>query len=249
MQASNFTYFLALIVLFISCQSNSSSGTHSTLTKLEGTGDAKSLEIAEKVMESNGGLDAWESTRFIQWNFFGSRKHIWDKQTNNLIIEGIKDTFKIEMNLSSLEGTVHYNGVQQSHPDSLIKYLEKGKQMWNNDAYWLLMPYKLRDPGVDLKYLGLSTYQDRADIHKIEMTFKEVGDTPQNKYHVYIDPISYRVIQWEFFPDVSDEKSRFATPWTDYKQYGNIWLSSSRGENYLLSEIAVDTPELAALFN
>jgi len=246
MNTSNVSLLILAMLCIIACKPNTPLPTPTEV--LKGTGDATSIALAEKVMEANGGQLAWDATRFIQWNFFGSRKHIWDKKTNNLIIEGIKDTFHIQMNLSSLEGTVHYGGMDQTHPDSLSKYLEKGKQMWNNDAYWLLMPYKLRDPGVDLKYLGLGEYNEREDIHKVEMTFTEVGDTPQNKYHIYIDPDNNRIVQWEFFPDASNEEPRFATPWIDYKQYDKIWLSGSRGENYELSDIAVDMPELADMF-
>jgi len=38
--------------------------------------------------------------------------------------------------------------------DSLTKLMASAKRMWTNDTYWMLMPYKLRDPGVILKYDG-----------------------------------------------------------------------------------------------
>ena len=38
--------------------------------------------------------------------------------------------------------------------DSLTKLSKMAKSMWTNDTYWFLMPYKLRDPGVNLKYGG-----------------------------------------------------------------------------------------------
>jgi len=240
------------ILLLFGCKTEAPSDAEhlakNTEVKILGTGDDTSIALADNVMEANGGAAAWNATRYIQWNFFGSRKHIWDKKTNDLIIESLKDKYLIKLNLANNEGSVLYNGIQHTEPDSLAKYIEKGKQMWNNDSYWLLLPYKLRDPGVDLKYLGKGTFEDRDDIDKIEMTYTAVGDTPNNKYHIYIHPESHRIIQWEFFPDASDEKPRFATPWTEYKQYGNIWLAGSRGENYALTDLMVDTPELEAAF-
>ncbi len=199
-------------------------------------------------MAANGGQAAWDATRYIQWNFFGARKHIWDKKTNDLIIEGIKDEFLIKMNLDNMQGSVLYNGIQHTELDSLKKYLGKGKQMWNNDSYWLLMPFKLRDEGVTLRYLGKTTIAGKEGYEKIEMTFAQVGDTPDNKYHITIDPETHRIIQWEFFPKATDEKSRFTTPWENYVQYGKIWLSDSRGEGYELTDIKVDTAELADAF-
>jgi len=226
------TYTAVLVsCILIACQPKNDSidiSIPSTQEQIKGTADTKSIALAEKVMAANGGQAAWDATRYIQWNFFGSRKHIWDKKTNNLIIEGIKDEYLIKMNLDNDAGSVRYNGIQHTEADSLSKYIKKGKQMWNNDAYWLLMPYKLRDPGVHLKYLGLDSIEDRTDIHKIEMT--------------------YTIVQWEFFPKASDKKSRFVTPWTEYKKYGNIMLAGSRGENYEISDIQVDLPELATAF-
>jgi len=246
------TYTAVLVsCILIACQPKNDSidiSIPSTQEQIKGTADTKSIALAEKVMAANGGQAAWDATRYIQWNFFGSRKHIWDKKTNNLIIEGIKDEYLIKMNLDNDAGSVRYNGIQQTEADSLSKYIKKGKQMWNNDAYWLLMPYKLRDPGVHLKYLGLDSIEDRTDIHKIEMTYTNVGDTPDNKYHIYIHPDTDRIVQWEFFPKASDKKSRFITPWTEYKKYGNIMLAGSRGENYEISDIQVDTPELLKAF-
>ena len=58
------------------------------------------------------------------------------------------------MNIHSMKGKVKMGGEELSHPDSLSKYLEKGKNMWINDSYWLVMPYKLKDSGVTLKYVG-----------------------------------------------------------------------------------------------
>jgi hypothetical protein len=35
---------------------------------------------------------------------------------------------------------------------------EKGS-LWINDAYWLVMPWKLQDPGVTLSYVKTDTLQ------------------------------------------------------------------------------------------
>lgn len=58
------------------------------------------------------------------------------------------------VNVLSGKRKVQLNGVSQSHPDSLSKYLQLGQEVWINDSYWLVMPFKLLDPGVTLKYFG-----------------------------------------------------------------------------------------------
>ena len=38
-------------------------------------------EIAGAVLQRLGGREAWEATRSVRWDFFGSRTHHWDKHT------------------------------------------------------------------------------------------------------------------------------------------------------------------------
>ncbi len=200
--------------------------------------DPEAIAIADKVMEASGGRKAWDQTEVLQWRFFGNRLHTWNKKTGDIIIESEKDSFKINMNINTMEGSVNWKGNELTKADSLDKYLEKGKAWWINDSYWIFLPFKLKDSGVTLKYLGESETAEGARAEKLELTFAGVGVTPDNKYHVYVDKESNLVTQWDFFGNYADEKPRFSTPWKDYKQYGEIMLSSSRGERGM-SDVAV----------
>ena len=44
------------------------------------------------------------------------------------------------------------------------------------------MPYKLKDSGVTLKYKGQDTLETGHPAEKLQLTFEEVGKTPENKY-------------------------------------------------------------------
>lgn len=201
--------------------------------------DPEAIAIADKVMEASGGRKAWDQTEVLQWRFFGNRLHTWNKKTGDITIESEKDSFKINMNINTMEGSVNWKGNELTKADSLDKYLDKGKAWWINDSYWIFLPFKLKDSGVTLKYLGEAETAEGAPAEKLELTFAGVGVTPDNKYHVYVDKESNLVTQWDFFGNYADEKPRFSTPWKDYKQYGEIMLSSSRGERGM-SDIAVE---------
>jgi hypothetical protein len=110
--------------------------------------------------------------------------------------------------------------------------------MWINDSYWLVMPFKLKDSGVTLKYMGQDTTLAGEMAEVLQLTFKEVGNTPNNKYHVYVNPETYLVTQWDFFTTASDESPRFSSPWTGYQQHGSIMLSGGRGQRSI-GDIAV----------
>lgn len=199
----------------------------------EADSDPQAIEIADEVMEAMGGRQAWDSTRFISWNFFGARHLLWDKRTGRVRIEVPQDSTVYLIDVDDNSGKVMKNGTVLENPDSLTKYVSRGKSIWINDSYWLVMPYKLKDSGVTLKYLGKDTTQQGARADVLELTFDNVGDTPQNKYHVFVDEDSSLVTQWSYFQNASDETPRFTTPWQNYKQYGEILLSGDRGERQL----------------
>ena len=200
--------------------------------------DSFAIDIADSVMVAMGGRHNWDQTRYIKWNFFGSRRHVWDRYSGDVIIEGLRDTFLARMNLNNLEGTVNMNGVELTKADSLEKYLQKAKEMWINDSYWLLFPFKLKDSGVTLKYLRMDTTAFGKPAHVLQLTFDDVGVTPQNKYYAYVDTSTNLVTQWDFFSSYEDSIPGFKIPWTNYEQYGKVLLSSDRGEKYKITEIS-----------
>ncbi len=192
--------------------------------------DSKALNIADEVMQAMGGKKAWDDTRYFSWKFFGRRNLLWDKQAGLCRIEWLNKPWKIIVNLNDATGKVSLNGIEQTHPDSLAKYLEIGKKVWINDSYWLVMPFKLKDPGVTLKFLGESNTEAGEAADLIQMTFSGVGVTPDNKYDVWVDKKTRLVTQWAYFEKFSNEKPDLVNPWIGYKRCGKILLSPDRGK-------------------
>ncbi|HRI62118.1 MAG TPA: hypothetical protein PK228_20400 [Saprospiraceae bacterium] len=201
--------------------------------------DLKAVSIADEVMQAMGGRKAWDETRCISWNFFGKRTLIWDKQAGLCRIEWLNRPLKIIVNTNDGTGKVLLDSVEQTHPDSLTKYLDMGKKVWINDSYWLLMPFKLKDSGVTLKYLGAGKTEQGTDADLLQMTFSGVGVTPDNKYHIWVDKKSHLVTQWAYFEKFTHEQPKIVNPWGDYKQYGKILVSGSRGERGVMTPIQV----------
>jgi hypothetical protein len=192
--------------------------------------DAKAIALADSVMKACGGRYAWDQTRFIRWTFFNRRSLLWDKHQERVRIDFIDRDLRIRLNLKDMTGKVWQDGKEMTQPDSVKKYLERGKGIWINDSYWLVMPFKLKDSGVTLKYLGKKKNAMNVECDALELTFKEVGVTPNNKYHVYVNPSSNLVVQWDFYAKYNDEKPNMSTPWSDYRGVGNIMLALNRGE-------------------
>jgi len=202
--------------------------------------DAKAIAIADRAMEAMGGRKAWDDTRYVAWKFFApqpaGRTHLWDKWTGNLRFQS--GTTITLMNINTKNGAAWKDGQWVNDPEELKKLLQQGYEAWVNDSYWLLMPYKLKDSGVTLKYKGPSTTDDGKPADQLQLTFKGVGVTPQNKYDVWADQASGLVTQWAYYVNNTDAEPKFKLPWANWTKHGKIMLSGDRGK-VQLTEIAV----------
>lgn len=208
--------------------------------------DPEAIALADSVMMALGGRKNWDEACCFSWNFFGRRHLWWDKHAQMARVEWIADSIVVAVHLPDTTGKVWIKGRPVTEPDSLRQFLARGVSAWINDSYWLFMPYKLKDSGVRLKYLGRDTTLDGRLAEVIHLTFNGVGETPENKYHVYIDPDSHLVVQWDFFRNFTDTEPLFRTPWADWRRYGKLMLSGDRGQRRLTGIAVYDhfPPEL-----
>jgi len=221
----------AFVCLLMGCQQDSSDSQVDANPPAPGFdiahSDPAAVELADSIMDAMGGRRNWEKTRFISWNF-GTRKLVWDKKEGHVRIESAPDSTVYLVNIHDLKGRVQVRGQELTESDSLQKMLAKGKSIWINDSYWLFMPFKLKDTGVTLKYLGEDTISAGVNSNVLELTFDNVGDTPQNRYRVYVDLKDNLVKQWAFYREASQDTPSWVLPWDNYRRYGNILLSADR---------------------
>lgn len=192
-----------------------------------GGSDKKAMELADKTMDAMGGRKAWDAARTIHWTIFG-RTHTWDKWTGDYRLEA--DTTLVIMNINTKAGRVWEKGKEVTDTAKRDEILKDGMSIWINDSYWLLMPYKLKDSGVTLHYIGEDKTQDGRAADKIQLTFANVGDTPENKYWVWIDKESAMVTQWAYFKSAADETPKFTLPWQSWTPMDGVKMSTSRGK-------------------
>ena len=192
--------------------------------------DEQAIQLADEVMQAMGGRTAWDTTRYFSWNFLGFRNLLWDKETGNVRIEVPQDSAIYLVNVKQDTGRVVMRGKEITQPDSLAKYVQAGKEMWINDSYWLFMPFKLKDSGVTITYMGEDTLMGGKPAEVVELQFENVGVTPQNKYQVYVDPTDHLVKQWAYYPEAAMDTPQFMLPWDNYETYGSLKLASDRGE-------------------
>jgi hypothetical protein len=192
--------------------------------------DPAAVELADSIMAAAGGWENWRDTRFISWTHFDSRNLFWDRKKGRVRIESMKDSTTYIVDLATMNGKVWIKGQALTDRDSLEQMLKRGKAIWSNDSYWLIMPFELKGDGVTLKYLGEDTLMTGGRCNVIELTMKGDIDGPQGKYNLFVDLRDNLVKQWAYFSNISQDSASFVRPWDNYKRYGNILLSADRSD-------------------
>jgi hypothetical protein len=233
------SFLIAALILFLGagCQTEKQSQTITEENppmedfNLEES-DSNAIVIADSVMKKMGGRKNWDETRYISWTFFGRRKLLWDKWDGNVRIEFLNDPSTIYLvNVNSMQGKAMKAGVEITHPDSLAKELERAQALWINDSYWLFMPFKLKDSGVTLKYIRQDSTITGTLSDVLQLTFKNVGNTPNNKYEVWVNRDEGLITQWAYFQNSAQDSASFIRPFDNYQKYGKILLSGDRSDN------------------
>jgi hypothetical protein len=198
--------------------------------------DPKAVAVADKVMDSLGGKDAWKKTHYIRFDFavdrdgktLVRRAHTWDKWTGRYRLEGQTkegDPTVVLMNVNTKEGTAYKKGNKLSGEEEK-KAVEDAYATWVNDTYWLLMPYKMKDPGVILALEGEEKKGDEA-WEKVRLSFDNVGLTPKDQYWAYVNRKTGLVDRWDYVLK-GEKKPPTTFEWKNWKKTGAIMLADDR---------------------
>lgn len=210
-----------------------------------GLADAQETEIEDpdvrrihaRMMEAMGGRDAWDRTRYLEFDWIVARpegeplrrSHRWDRWTGRLRVEAPSEGGAMVAVFDSddpEDGRVWIGGSEVAgvRADSLLR---RANALYINDSYWLVMPYKWTDPGVRLAYLGRKTDDAGRSWEVVELSFESgVGLTPRNVYHAYVNPETWLMERWYHFR--REGADPLVTDWTQWGPCGPIRLARDR---------------------
>ena len=190
----------------------------------------QAVAVADSMLQAMGGQAAWDATHYIHFSFLGRRTHTWDKWTGRHRLEGKTkegESYVVLDNINTHEGTAYLDG-KQVEGDKAQEMVKNAYGAWVNDTYWLLMPYKMKDPGVNLGYDGQDQIEGKS-YDKLTLTFGQVGLTPGDHYWAWINRDTHLMDRWAY---LLQDEPRDAAPtvwlWQGWRRYGNIMLAPMR---------------------
>lgn len=203
----------------------------------QASADARALRAESLMVEAMGGREAWHGARFLDFVWAierggrtVERRHVWDRRTGRYKLEaplGEAGRMAAVFNTYTREGRVWVNG-EELPPDSAATLLQRAYAIHINDAYWFIMPFKWRDEGVHLRHEGFVTDGAGKRWEVVQLTFENVGLTPDNRYLCYLDPETHVMGWWEHFRHHADSAPALAARWSAWEWRGPIRVSLDR---------------------
>ena len=219
-------------------------------TSQKATGGPKALEVAEQLMDALGGRANWDGTQFIKFRFIRGEFDVtltWDKWTGRYRLDATTEDgqpYVVLMNVETREGVAYVDGralVGQEN-DALV---QQAAQIWKGETYWFLMPFKLRDPGVVLRYQG---EEDGATYDVVHVSF-DGPDMRADQFWAYVNQETHLMDKWRFRLEQGAEGAFW---WKNWERYGPLMLSTLRendaGATIRMEEIVVANTMPDAVF-
>ena len=216
---------LGLLLSLGACNPSDMGSGSITMPEVELRTTADSL--AYRAYEAAGGPEMWAGSHipYVRFNFTAGgtpRRHLWNRKTGQYRLEyEIKpDTSVVVLfNARDAKGTAYLNGAaaQGSRNESLVS---RAHRAFVNDTYWLLMPTKLFDEGVQRSLVPDSS---DSETGVIRLTFEGVGYTPEDNYWLWINRDTGLIDHWNY---LLQGRSKMSTAkWIDYKEFDADGLS------------------------
>ncbi len=189
--------------------------------------DPKAVALAEKTINAMGGLEAWKQVSAIRFNFqvepegqpARGVKHIWDRKNSRDHVEGKNKDGKYMVawvDLRTRQGQAWMDN-QKLEGDELRKALDWAFSRWINDTYWLIMPLKTLDAGVNIRHEG------EKDGHEIlHVSFNKVGETPGDQYRAHINKQTGLMDRWQY---TLEDGSKGDWNWVEWQDFGKVKLA------------------------
>jgi hypothetical protein len=204
--------------------------------------DEKAIAIVDQVIAAMGGQSAWDKLRYVKLTFsvkkgetrLATRTHYWDKHLQRSRMEGpTKDgkpmvavvDHKTKQGQAAIDGQLLFDADAK-------KYIDMAYGNLINDTYWLFMPFKMKDPGVRLRYDG-GIPENKPVYDKVQMTFDEgIGLTSKDRYWIYVNRADHMIERWSYvLQGQGASTSPTAWQWVDWTTVGGIKVSTRRTQD------------------
>lgn len=179
--------------------------------------------LARKMMQAVN-KTAWDSTRFVSWQFRTGTDYLWDKDQQ--LVRVAWGEHVVLLNTQDQTGKVFTNDTEVTDPATRDPLLQKAWANFANDSFWLYAPLKAFDPGTRREVFSVDG-KKQLMVH-----YSSGGVTPGDSYLWELAddgrPVAYKM--WVSIIPVGG--LRFT--WEDWQGGGELPLIATKHESKIL---------------
>ncbi|HYJ32106.1 MAG TPA: DUF6503 family protein [Candidatus Binatia bacterium] len=200
-----------------------------------GEADAKAATVAKQLSDAMGGQRTWDVLPYFRFDFVVVQQgkevarfqHWWDKRNGRCRVQGPDDkgrTVTAIFTLKDKKGKSFTDGIVDTDPTNIANIVQMGYERWVNDTYWIIMPFKLRDPGTHLKYVRLKRLGGK-DYDVLQLSFdRGVGLTSGDRYTLYVNRSTHLLDKWDMMLEGKKPPPATST-WEQWTPIGPVKLA------------------------
>ena len=149
---------------------------------------------------------AWDTTRYVGWDFAGRNQYLWDKDRHFVRVTMGDDV--VLLDTKSVTGKAYTAG-QEVTGEAANKLVQSAWSNFCNDSFWLAAPFKARDPGTARSVV---TTEDGREGLLVQYT--SGGVTPGDAYLWLLDETG-KPAAWKMWVQIIPIGG-LESGWTDY---------------------------------
>jgi len=202
--------------------------------------DAASKEVVQSLTDAMGGQQTWDNLPYFRFDFVVVKdgkevarfRHWWDKAHGRCRVEGPDDqgqNVTAIFDLADKKGRAYTDGVVETDTTNIKSIIQNGYERWVNDTYWVMMPFKLHDPGTRVKHVRVHQDAGGGETYDVlELSFASgVGLTPQDRYWLYVNQKTHLIDRWEYVL-TGQKPPPSGSTWESWTSIGPLQLSLAR---------------------
>ncbi len=211
--------------------------------------DAKAVEIAGKIL-ADIGAPAWEKVRYVKFRYSKvqgdevreERTHYWDRQTGRSRLETYtaktKTPVVVVVDPKTDKGEVML-GSETLTGESADRFLGEASKYLGDDSLWLSTPFRLKEPGAQLRYEG----EKVAGPLAYDMITAKFENSPDVRYRFYVNRNTGKIDSMAFVL-----KGRNVTPvafdWVEWTEIDGMKFSLRKTQTGGEVDIVLDGIEV-----
>ena len=134
----------------------------------------KADALAYKMLEALD-YEAYKNTNYIEWTF--KKRHHFEWKKNEDICDVFWKEYRVSLNLKDYALSKVYVHSFKMKGEMAEELTNKAIEIFNNDSFWLVAPYKVFDKGVERRLVKLNNNEEALLV-----TYTSGGTTPGDSY-------------------------------------------------------------------